>query len=120
MPRICAKDWEKSPAASCSRFLFILANVNAANFDRGACAPALALATEGREEAMKPNYKIAAAVIGSFLLGLGAASVLHAQAKPLAYTFAEIDVKDQDGYTKDFFAQGASQHQRSRRQIPRR
>jgi hypothetical protein len=29
----------------------------------------------------------------------GAASVLHAQAKPPAYAFAEIDVKDQDGYT---------------------
>jgi len=51
---------------------------------------------------MKSNYKIAAAVIGSFVLGLGAASVLHAQAKPPAYTFAEIDVKDQDGYAKDF------------------
>jgi len=28
---------------------------------------------------MKANYKIAAAVIGSFGLGLGAAGVLHAQ-----------------------------------------
>src|SRR5208337_3247035 len=55
----------------------------------------------GRKQAMKSNYKIAAAVIGSFVLGVGAASVLHAQAKPPAYTFAEIDVKDQDGYTKD-------------------
>src|SRR5215470_9703373 len=51
---------------------------------------------------MKPNYKIAAAVMGSFVLGVGAASVLHAQSKPLAYVLAEIDVKDQDGYTKDF------------------
>jgi uncharacterized protein (DUF1330 family) len=51
---------------------------------------------------MTSSYKIAAAVIGSFVLGVGAASVLHAQAKPPAYTFAEIDVKDQDGYTKDF------------------
>jgi len=51
---------------------------------------------------MKANHKIVAAVVGSFVLGLGAASVLHAQAKPLAYVFAEIDVKDQDGYNKDF------------------
>ncbi len=51
---------------------------------------------------MKSNYKIAAAVIGGFVLGLGAASVLHAQAKPLAYAFAEIDVKEEDGYKKDF------------------
>ena len=55
---------------------------------------------EGRS--MKSNHKFAAAVIGSFVLGLGAAGVLHAQSKPLAYTIAEIDVKDQDGYTKDF------------------
>ena len=51
---------------------------------------------------MRSNYKIAAAVIASFVLGVGAVSVLHAQAKPLAYIVAEIDVKDQDGYTKDF------------------
>ena len=51
---------------------------------------------------MKSSYKTVAAVIGSFVLGVGAASVLHAQAKPPAYTFAEIDVKDQDGYAKDF------------------
>ena len=51
---------------------------------------------------MKSTYKITAAVIGSFVLGVGAASVLHAQAKPPAYMFAEIDVKDLDGYTKDF------------------
>jgi uncharacterized protein (DUF1330 family) len=51
---------------------------------------------------MKSNYKIAAAVIGSFVLGIGTASVLRAQAKPLGYVLAEITVKDQDGYTKDF------------------
>ena len=48
------------------------------------------------------NYKIGAAVIGSFVLGVCAASVLHAQAKPPGYVWAEIDVNDQDGYTKDF------------------
>ena len=51
---------------------------------------------------MKSNYKIAAAAIGSFVLGLGAASVLHAQAKLPGYALAEIDVKDQDGFGKDF------------------
>ena len=51
---------------------------------------------------MKANHKIAAIVVGSFVLALGAASVLHAQAKPPAYVFAEINVKDQDGYTKDY------------------
>jgi uncharacterized protein (DUF1330 family) len=51
---------------------------------------------------MRLNYRIAAAVVGSFAFGLGVASVLHAQTKPPAYVFAEIDVKDQDGYAKDF------------------
>ncbi len=51
---------------------------------------------------MNSTYKIAAAVIGSFVLGVGAANVLHAQAKPPGFEFAEIDVKDQDGYTKDY------------------
>jgi uncharacterized protein (DUF1330 family) len=51
---------------------------------------------------MKSSYNIAAAAIGSFVLGVGAANILHAQTKPPAYTFAEIDVKDPDGYTKDF------------------
>jgi uncharacterized protein (DUF1330 family) len=51
---------------------------------------------------MKSRYKIAAAVIGSFVLGVSAASILHAQTKAPGYVVAEIDVKDQDGYTKDF------------------
>ena len=48
------------------------------------------------------------AIIGSFVLGTGIASALHAQSKPSAYLFAEIDVKDQDSYTKDYLpkAQG--------------
>jgi uncharacterized protein (DUF1330 family) len=56
----------------------------------------------GRNEAMNSTNKIAAAVIGSFVLGVGAANVLHAQTKPPGFVLAEIDVKDQDGYTKDY------------------
>ena len=51
---------------------------------------------------MKSNHKIAAAVVASFALGAGAGGVLQAQAKIPAYAVAEIDVKDQDGYAKDF------------------
>lgn len=51
---------------------------------------------------MKANYTIAAALIGSFALGLGTASVLHAQSKPAAYIIAQIDVKDRDGFSNDF------------------
>ena len=54
---------------------------------------------------MKSNHKIAAAVIGSFVLGVGAASVLHAQARPPAYVWAEVDVKDWVGYNNYFLAQ---------------
>ena len=51
---------------------------------------------------MKSNFKIMIATIASFVLGVGAVSVLHAQVKAPAYVVAEIDVKDQDGYAKDF------------------
>jgi uncharacterized protein (DUF1330 family) len=51
---------------------------------------------------MKSSYKITAAVVGSFVLGVGAAGVLYAQVKPPAYVLVEIDVKDQDGFAKDY------------------
>jgi uncharacterized protein (DUF1330 family) len=51
---------------------------------------------------MKSNYKIASAVLASFVLGAGASQILHAQAKPPAYVIGEITVKDQDGYKNDF------------------
>jgi uncharacterized protein (DUF1330 family) len=51
---------------------------------------------------MKSHSKIAAAAIGSFVLGAGAVNILHAQTKAPGYVVAEIDVKDPDGYTKDF------------------
>ena len=57
---------------------------------------------------MKSTYKIAAAIVGSFVLGVAAATVLHAQSKPPAYIFAEIDVKDQDAYAKDYLPKAQS------------
>jgi uncharacterized protein (DUF1330 family) len=51
---------------------------------------------------MKSNHKIAAALIGSFVLGAGAVQLLHAQTTPPAYTVAMINVKDEEGYKKDF------------------
>jgi uncharacterized protein (DUF1330 family) len=56
----------------------------------------------GREEAMKSTHKIAAAIVGSFVLGAGVADILHAQSRPLGFVLTEIDVKDQDGYVRDF------------------
>jgi uncharacterized protein (DUF1330 family) len=48
------------------------------------------------------TYKLIGAVFGSFVLGAGTASLLHAQTKLPAIVVAEIDVKDQDGYKNDF------------------
>ena len=48
------------------------------------------------------SYKIGAAVIGSFVLGVGASSILHAQAKPPAFVWAEVDIKDRLGYFGNF------------------
>jgi len=44
------------------------------------------------------NTTIAAAIVGSFALGVGAASVLHAQGTAPYYEVAEINVKDQAAY----------------------
>jgi uncharacterized protein (DUF1330 family) len=47
---------------------------------------------------MKTKYKIAVGVIGSFVLGVGAASLLHAQGTASYYEVAELNVKDKAGY----------------------
>jgi len=51
---------------------------------------------------MQSKYKVALAMIGSFALGAAAIECLHAQAKPPAYTVAEIAVTDKEGFTKEF------------------
>jgi uncharacterized protein (DUF1330 family) len=51
---------------------------------------------------MKTKYTVALAMAGSFALGAVAVEGLHAQAKPPGYAIAEITVKDQDAYTKEF------------------
>jgi uncharacterized protein (DUF1330 family) len=61
-------------------------------------------ATPERKAAMKTKYKIGAAIIGSFVLGVGASSILHAQAKPPAFVWVEIDIKDRLGYFGNFAA----------------
>ena len=53
---------------------------------------------------MKTKYEIAAAVMGSFVLGFGASSILHAQAKPPAFVWAEVDIKDRVGFFGNFAA----------------
>jgi uncharacterized protein (DUF1330 family) len=42
------------------------------------------------------------AMVASAALGATAVQTLHAQVKPPAYNIAEITIKDQDGYTKEY------------------
>ena len=58
-------------------------------------------------ETMKTYITVGLSMLAGAALGAAAIQTLHAQAKPAAYVIAEIDVKDQDGYAKDF-AQAAA------------
>jgi len=51
---------------------------------------------------MKTYITVSLSMLAGAALGAGAIQTLHAQAKPAAYTISEIDVKDQDGYAKEF------------------
>ena len=51
---------------------------------------------------MNTKYAVALAMTAGFALGGLAVQGLHAQAKPAGYDIAEITVKDQDGYMKEF------------------
>jgi len=51
---------------------------------------------------MTLRYRIGTAIIASFVFGLCAATILKAQSKTPGYIYVEIDVKDKDGYMKDF------------------
>jgi uncharacterized protein (DUF1330 family) len=48
------------------------------------------------------NYRFATALIGSFVLGIGTMQILHAQMKAPSYTIGLINVKDEEGYRKEF------------------
>ncbi len=51
---------------------------------------------------MKTHYTIALSLFAGAALGAGAIQALYAQAKPPIYYVAEIDVKDVEGYTKEY------------------
>ena len=51
---------------------------------------------------MKTNYKVAIALVAGAVIGGAAIQGLHAQAKPPAYVVAEIDVTNQDAFTKEY------------------
>jgi uncharacterized protein (DUF1330 family) len=51
---------------------------------------------------MKTYLTVGLSMLAGAILGAGATQSLHAQAKPVGYVVAEIDVKDQDGFLKEF------------------
>jgi uncharacterized protein (DUF1330 family) len=51
---------------------------------------------------MKTYLTVGMSMLAGAVLGAGATQGLHAQAKPVGYVVAEIDVKDQDGFLKEF------------------
>ncbi len=51
---------------------------------------------------MKAHALAALAMLAGFGLGAVAVQGLHAQAKPPAYVISEIDVTNQDAYTKEY------------------
>ena len=48
------------------------------------------------------HVTVGLAMIASAALGAAVVQTLHAQAKPPAYNVAEITIKDQDGYNKEY------------------
>ena len=57
---------------------------------------------------MKTNHKVAVGAVAGFGLGVFAVQVLHAQARPPAYTVAEVEVTDPETY-KQYIAVGSHQ-----------
>ena len=51
---------------------------------------------------MNRHITVGLAMVGSAALGAAAVQTLHAQTKPPAYNVAEITIKDQDGYNKEY------------------
>ena len=51
---------------------------------------------------MTANSKLVLALFCGIAIGAVAAHELYAQAKPLAYVISEIEVFNQDGYTKEY------------------
>ncbi len=51
---------------------------------------------------MKTRYTVALSILAGVALGAAAVQALHAQAKPIAYVVAEIDVTNPEPYEKEY------------------
>src|SRR5437660_6108319 len=54
------------------------------------------------ENIVKRHITVGLAMVASAALGAAAVQTLHAQTKPPACNIAEITIKDQDGYNKEY------------------
>jgi uncharacterized protein (DUF1330 family) len=54
------------------------------------------------ENTVKRHITVGLAMVASAALGAAAIQTLHAQVKPPVYNIAEITIKDQDGYNKEY------------------
>jgi uncharacterized protein (DUF1330 family) len=54
------------------------------------------------ENTMNRHITVGLGMVASAALGATALQTLHAQTKPPAYNIAEITIKDQDGYNKEY------------------
>jgi uncharacterized protein (DUF1330 family) len=55
-----------------------------------------------KDKVMKATSKFALALVASFALGAAAVQTLYAQAKPPGYAIVEVNVTDENGFTKEF------------------
>jgi uncharacterized protein (DUF1330 family) len=51
---------------------------------------------------MKTRYAVALSILAGVALGAAAVQALHAQAKPIAYVVAEIEVTNPEPYEKEY------------------
>jgi len=51
---------------------------------------------------MKTRYTVALSMLAGVAIGAFAIQGLHAQAKPRAFVVAEVDVTNQEGFTKEY------------------
>ena len=51
---------------------------------------------------MKASHQLALTLLAGIAIGAAAAHGLHAQARPIAYTVSEIDVTNEEAFTKEY------------------
>jgi uncharacterized protein (DUF1330 family) len=56
---------------------------------------------------MKTHFTVTLSIVVGMTVGAAAIQTLHAQSKPPAYVIGEIDVRDQDGYAREYLSRSA-------------